>query len=205
MLIENPNDRIIITPLINAREQFGPASIDLRLGTNFKVVKNTRYTHMDPLDDIDKIKREIAIYTEDVQIRALKCFVLHPGEFALGSTLEFIRLPNDIAARLEGRSTWGRVGLQVHSTAGFVDPGFSGSLTFELQNVGKVPLSLYSGMRVGQISFYLSEESCIPYYKKQFSKYGGKMGTVGSKYNEDKEFEIFRELQKQERKKRARV
>jgi len=201
MLAENPKDRIILTPLIDAKEQFGPTSIDLRLGTRFKVVKNTRYTHMDPLNEVGQINREVAIYTEDIQIRALKCFVLHPGEFALGSTLEFIRLPNDIAARLDGRSTWGRVGLQIHSTAGFVDPGFSGSLTFELQNMGKVPLSLYAGMRVAQISFYLSEESRIPYDKKRFSKYGGKMGTVGGKYSEDPEFEMFRKLKDLEMKK----
>lgn len=199
MLAEKLEDRIIITPLINAREQFGPSSIDLRLGTGFKVVKNTRYTHIDPLNNVEQIKRDIAIYTEYLQIRTLKSFVLHPGEFALGSTLEFIRLPNDIAARLEGRSTWGRVGLQIHSTAGFVDPGFSGSLTFELQNMGKVPLSLYAGMRLAQISFYSSEESLIPYYKKQFSKYGGKMGTVGSMYSDDQEFKIFRKLREWEK------
>ena len=196
MLAENPKDRIIISPLINAKEQFGPTSIDLRLGTRFKVVKNTHYTHMDPMKDVEEINRDIAIYTENIQIRALKSFVLHPGEFALGSTLEFIRLPDDTAARLEGRSTWGRVGLQIHSTAGFVDPGFSGSLTFELQNVGKVPLKLYAGMRIAQLSFYTSETSQIPYYKKRFSKYGGKMGTVSSKYGEDPEFKIFRKLLK---------
>jgi dCTP deaminase len=200
MIAEKPEDKIIITPLINAKEQFGPSSIDLRLGTGFKVVKNTRYTHIDPLNEPEQIKRDIAMYTEDVQIRALKPFILHPGEFALGSTLEFIRLPDDIAARLEGRSTWGRVGLQIHSTAGFVDPGFSGSLTFELQNMGKVPLSLYAGMRLAQISFYQSEKSFIPYNKKQFSKYGGKMGTVGSLYSDDQEFKIFRELRKLENK-----
>ncbi len=201
MLAGDPKDRIIITPLINAREQFGPASIDLRLGADFNVVKNTRYTHMDPLNDAEKIKREISIYTENIQTKALKCFVLHPGEFALGSTLEFIRLPNDTAARLEGRSTWARVGLQVHSTAGFVDPGFKGSLTYELQNMGKVPLSLYAGMRIAQISFYSSEESLIPYDKKLFSKYGGKTGTVGSMYSEDPEFKILRLLQELEEKK----
>lgn len=173
----------------------------MRLGTGFKVVKNTRYTHIDPLNEPEQIKRDIAMYTEDVQLRALKPFILHPGEFALGSTLEFIRLPEDIAARLEGRSTWGRVGLQIHSTAGFVDPGFSGSLTFELQNMGKVPLSLYAGMRLAQISFYQSKKSFIPYNKKQFSKYGGKMGTVGSLYSDDQEFKIFRKLRELENKK----
>jgi len=201
MVEEKLEDRIIITPLINAREQFGPSSIDLRLGAGFKVVKNTRYTHMDPLNEAEKIKRDIALYTEEVSIKTLKSFILHPGEFALGSTLEFIRLPNDIAARLEGRSTWGRVGLQIHSTAGFVDPGFSGSLTFELQNMGKVPLSLYAGMRVAQISFYQSEESLIPYYKKQFNKYSGKMGTVSSMYSDDQEFKIFRKLRELDNKK----
>lgn len=196
MLDEDPARRIILKPIIDAEQQFGPSSIDLRLGTRFKVVKNTRYTHMDPLSEEEQIKRNIAIYTEDVYIKPLKYFVLHPGEFALGSTLEYIKLPNDIAARLEGRSTWGRLGLQIHSTAGFVDPGFSGSLTFELQNAGKVPISLYAGIRVAQISFYQSEESQIPYGKKKFAKYSDKMGTVGSKYDEDPEFSMFRKLKK---------
>lgn len=196
MLDEDPKHRIILTPIIDAEQQFGPSSIDLRLGTRFKVVKNTRYTHMDPLSEEEQIKRNIAIYTEDVYIKPLKYFVLHPGEFALGSTLEYIKLPNDIAARLEGRSTWGRLGLQIHSTAGFVDPGFSGSLTYELQNAGKVPIMLYAGIRVAQVSFYQSEESQIPYGKKKFTKYGDKMGTVGSKYDEDPEFGMFRKLKK---------
>lgn len=196
MLDKNPKRRIILTPIINAEQQFGPSSIDLRLGTRFKVVKNTRYTHMDPLSDEEEIKKNIAIYAEDVYIKPLKYFVLHPQEFALGSTLEYIRLPNDIAARLEGRSTWGRLGLQIHSTAGFVDPGFSGSLTFELQNVGKVPISLYAGIRVAQICFYESEESQIPYSKKKFTKYGDKMDVLGSKYDEDPEFDMFRKIKK---------
>lgn len=178
MLDEYPKRRIILTPIIDAQQQFGPSSIDLRLGTRFKVVMNTRYTHIDPLSDEENIRR--ATYTGDVYIGPLKSFVLHPGEFALGSTLEFIKLPHDIAARLEGRSTWGRLGLQIHSTAGFVDPGFRGALTFELQNAGKVPISLYAGMRVAQISFYQSEESQLPYWRKQYAKYGDKMGTVGS-------------------------
>ncbi len=197
MLDKNPKRRIILTPIIDAEQQFGPSSIDLRLGTRFKVVKNTRYTHMDPLSEEEEIKKNIAIYTEDVYIKPLKYFVLHPQEFALGSTLEYIRLPNDIAARLEGRSTWGRLGLQIHSTAGFVDPGFSGSLTFELQNVGKVPIALYAGIRVAQICFYESEESQIPYSKKKFTKYGDKMDVLGSKCDEDPEFGLFRKIRKQ--------
>lgn len=196
MLDEDSKHRIVLTPIIDSEQQFGPSSIDLRLGTRFKVVKNTRYTHMDPLDEEEALRRSIAIYTEDVHVRPLKYFVLHPGEFALGSTLEYIKLPNDIAARLEGRSTWGRLGLQIHSTAGFVDPGFSGSLTFELQNAGKVPIALYAGIRVAQISFYQSEESQIPYNKKKFTKYGDKTGTVESKYGEDPEFSLFRKLKK---------
>jgi dCTP deaminase len=195
MLDEDPKRRIILTPIIDAQQQFGPSSIDLRLGTRFKVAMNTRYTHIDPLSDKENMRR--ATYTRDVYVGPLKCFVLHPGEFALGSTLEFIRLPHDIAARLEGRSTWGRLGLQIHSTAGFVDPGFRGALTFELQNAGKVPISLYAGMRVAQISFYESKESQLPYGRKKYAKYSDKMGTVGSKYDEDPEFTMFRKLKKE--------
>ncbi len=186
----NSKSRIIITPIIKAEQQFGPSSIDLRLGAKFKVSKNIRYTHMDPLSN----ENEQIHYIENVHIRPLRYFVLHPGEFALGSTLEYIKLPNDLAARLEGRSTWGRLGLQIHSTAGFVDPGFSGSLTFELQNAGKAPIALYVGMRVAQISFYETRGSQIPYDKKKFTKYGDKVGTAESKYDEDPEFSMFRKL-----------
>jgi dCTP deaminase len=178
MVDPDPERRIVITPIIDARAQFQPASFDLRLGTHFKIIRNVMFEYLDALRDPEEVGR----------------FVLQPTEFALGCTLEYYKLPNDIAGRLEGRSSWGRVGLQIHSTAGFVDPGFEGVLTFELQNVGKVPIPLYPGIRVAQISFYYAGESAIPYKEKAYSKYSGKSGTVGSLYYKDVEFEVLRRI-----------
>jgi len=110
----------------------------------------------------------------------------------LASTLEYFRLPATLAGRLEGRSTWGRLGLQVHSTAGFVDPGFSGILTFELQNMGKGPLILYPGVRIAQICFFRCNATAIPYTQKPGAKYHSKLGSAGSMFNEDSEFRAIR-------------
>ncbi len=185
---KDPHKKIVVTPIIDSGHQFGPSSLDLRLGTEFKIIKNSRQTHIDPLDESD------VVYAEPVHIKPLEPFVLHPGQFVLGCTLEYLKLPEDIAGRLEGRSTWGRLGLQIHSTAGFVDPGFCGNLTFELNNVGNVPISLYAGVRIAQISFYESEDTEIPYDKKKITKYGSKTGTVESKYLNDPEFKILRKM-----------
>jgi dCTP deaminase len=194
MVDPDPERRIVITPIIDARAQFQPASFDLRLGTHFKIIRNVMFEYLDALRDPEEVGRDVERYTEDVHIPPDGKFVLHPNEFALGCTLEYVKLPNDIAGRLEGRSSWGRVGLQIHSTAGFVDPGFEGVLTFELQNVGKVPIPLYPGIRVAQISFYYAGESAIPYKEKAYSKYSGKSGTVGSLYYKDVEFEVLRRI-----------
>jgi dCTP deaminase len=134
----------------------------------------------------------VAAYTQDYTVLPTEPYVLHPGEFALASTLEFIRLPADLAVRLEGRSSWGRVGLQIHSTAGFVDPGFAGTITFELSNIGKVPIPLYPGLRIGQLSFYSSAPSAIPYRAKRLSKYAGKIAPVGSAFYQDPEYGAIR-------------
>jgi dCTP deaminase len=162
--------------------------VDLRLGTKFHVFNNNRQTHIDPL------KKENTFYAESVHIKPLEPFVLHPNQFALASSLEYLKIPSDIAGRLEGRSTWGRLGLQIHSTAGFVDPGFSGSLTYELQNVGNVPISLYPGMRVAQLCFYETNKSLLPYENKKYSKYGSYTGAISSKYSSDPECELFKNM-----------
>ncbi|MBO8141347.1 MAG: dCTP deaminase [Firmicutes bacterium] len=193
LLSPDPARRLVVTPLLAPEQQFGPSSLDVRLGPDFKLVRTSRLTHLDPLKDPAEIEADVARYTENVVIQPGEPFVLHPGEFALASTLEFIRLPFDIAARLEGRSTWGRLGLEVHATAGFVDPGFSGALTFELKNSGKVPLPLYAGLRVAQLCFFqLSEASQLPYAAKRYTKYSGRMGTEGSQYFRDPEYAALR-------------
>ncbi len=183
---------VVITPIVDLATQLGPTSLDVRLGTRFQAQKRSALAYIEPLQDPEEVRREIAEYTQDYTMRPTDPYVLHPGEFALANTLEFIRLPADLAVRLEGRSSWGRVGLQIHSTAGFVDPGFSGTITFELSNIGKVPIPLYPGLRIGQLSFYTSEESVIPYRSKRLTKYAGKIAPVGSAFYQDPEYRYIR-------------
>jgi dCTP deaminase len=174
--------RLVITPMIDAAQQIQATSVDLRLGTEFKIIRNARFPFLDLLKSREDAESDLGDYIEELRIQSHDEFVLHPDEFALGCTLEYLRLPADLAGRLEGKSTWGRVGLQVHSTAGFVDPGFNGSLTFELQNVGKVPIPLYPGLRVAQICFYRCGETAIPYPDETYDRYAGRVGVVGSQY-----------------------
>ena len=196
-LTRDNETRISIKPLIDLESQLGPSSIDVRLGTEFKVIRRQEYTHLNLLDDKKEAELDVKKYTEEVLVRfhpKYEGFVLHPGEFALGSTLEYICLPNDLAARLEGRSSWSRIGLMVHVTGGFIDPGFHGTITFELCNLGKVPLQLYVGLRVAQLAFYETSESLKPYPKKMRPKYFGQAGTIASRFYEDYEFDILRKL-----------
>jgi dCTP deaminase len=186
---------IVITPLIDP-EQIGATSVDLRLGPEFAILRRTYYGHLDFARDQDTIRRDVQRYTQRIQVKALEPFVIHPGEFALGATLEFISLPNDLTGFLEGRSTWGRLGLQVHSTASFVDPRFNGNLVFELQNVGKVPIELYAGLRIAQISFNRSSGSIQTYAVGRTQHYKGQLGPVGSKFYLDRDFERINHLLK---------
>jgi dCTP deaminase len=136
--------RIVIEPFDPALVQ--PSSVDVRVDRRFRVFHNARYPYIDvrrPMDDL----------TELVEVSDSEPFILHPGEFVLGQTLERVTLPEDIVARLEGKSSLGRLGLLIHSTAGFVDSGFSGNLTLELSNVANLPITIYHGMPIGQISF----------------------------------------------------
>ena len=193
----DPERRIIITPLLKPEEQFGPTSVDLRLGTDFQVMARTNITHMDLMKDPDALSRDVQKHMQHVKVKPTEPFILHPGEFALASTLEYVKVPLDLAARLEGRSTWGRLGLQIHATAGFVDPGFRGALTFELSNVSNIPLPLYPGVRISQICFFLSTTTHLPYGKKRFTKYSGKTTTASSAFFKDPEYSRIREAQKQ--------
>lgn len=183
---------LVITPIIDPKRQLGPTSLDIRLGFDFKIFNIIKHTHLDPLSSENESKQILREYVTNVHISPMERFILHPGEFALASTLEYFRIPSDLAARLEGRSTWGRLGLQVHSTAGFVDPGFEGILTFELQNMGKGPLCLYPGSRIAQVCFFQTSETAVPYTKKEGAKYFHMMGAHGSLFYQDPEFKAIR-------------
>jgi dCTP deaminase len=153
-----------------------PSSIDLRLDRYFRTFVNHRYTHIDPATQQDDL-------TALVETPDDEPFVLHPGEFVLGSTFEVITLPDDIAGRLEGKSSLGRLGLLTHSTAGFIDPGFSGHVTLELSNVANLPIRLWPGMKVGQLClFRLSSPAEHPYGSPIYgSRYQGQRGPTPSR------------------------
>lgn len=179
-------NELIISPISNPK-QIGSSSVDVRLGTRFKYLKIVKQTHFD-ITNIEKLEEEINEYSEEIKLGSSEPFILHPKEFVLGSTLEYLKLPPNLAARLEGRSTWGRVGLQIHSTAGLVDPGFRGSLTFELHNLGKLPLPLFPGVRIGQLVFYPINEVGVGYSNKDQAKYHSQLGPKNSSFYKDYDF-----------------
>jgi dCTP deaminase len=170
--------RIIIDPFIPEAVQ--PSSVDLHLDRRFRVFRNSRYPFID-------VRADQPDMTELVEIAGDEPFILHPGEFVLGSTLERVQLPNDLVARLEGKSSLGRLGLLIHSTAGYVDPGWEGNLTLELSNVANLPITLYDGMKIGQISFQrLSSPAEVGYGDASIgSKYRGQRDPTASLYHRD--------------------
>jgi dCTP deaminase len=200
-LLRDDDRRLVVTPILSLRQQIQPTSIDLRLGTEFALIRSALFESLNVLES-EKAKAMVARYMEKVHVQPDEEFVLHPGEFALGSTLEYFMLPSDLAGRLDGKSTWGRVGLQIHSTAGFVDPGFEGALTFELQNVGRVPIPLFPGMRVAQICFFKCGESSIPYSKKGDGLYGGSPGLLSTQFFRLPDQKILKIIQDRLKKKR---
>jgi dCTP deaminase len=153
-----------------------PSSIDFRLDRYFRVFENHRYPHIDPAADQPDLTREVEPAGDEP-------FILHPGEFVQGSTHEEVSLPDDIAARVEGKSSLGRLGLLTHATAGFVDPGFSGHVTHELANVATLPIKLYPGMKFGQLCFFrLSSPADHPYGSEKYgSRYQGQRGPTPSR------------------------
>jgi dCTP deaminase len=153
-----------------------PSSIDVRLDRLFRVFNNQKYTHIDPAEQQDDL-------TTLVETEEGEPFVLHPGEFVLGSTLEVVTLPDDLAGRLEGKSSLGRLGLLTHSTAGFIDPGFSGHVTLEFSNMANLPITLWPGMRIGQLClFRLSSPSTHPYGSAVYgSRYQDQRGPTPSR------------------------
>jgi dCTP deaminase len=167
--------RIAIDPFDPAMVQ--PSSVDVRVDKSFRVFHNSRYAFIDvrePMEDL----------TELVEVDGGRPFILHPGEFVLGQTLERVTLPDDLVARLEGKSSLGRLGLLIHSTAGFVDSGFSGNLTLELSNVANLPITIYQGMPIGQLSFMRMDGPVErPYGSRETSnKYQGQTEPTPSRF-----------------------
>jgi dCTP deaminase len=168
--------RIVFDPYDPSLVQ--PSSVDMRVDRKFRVFHNARHPYIDvrkPMDDL----------TELVEVPEDEAFILHPGEFVLGQTLERVKLPDDIVARLEGKSSLGRLGLLIHSTAGFVDCGWEGNLTLELSNVANLPITIYHGMPIGQISFMRMDGPVErPYGSGEAgSKYQGQAEPTASRYH----------------------
>lgn len=153
-----------------------PSSIDVRIDRYFRLFDNHKYPFIDPAEDQPDLTRLI-------EVDPAEPFILHPGEFVLGATYEQVTLPDDIAARLEGKSSLGRLGLLTHSTAGFIDPGFSGHVTLELSNVATLPIKLWPGMKIGQLCFFkLSSPAEKPYGSSDYkSRYHGQRGPTASR------------------------
>ena len=169
---------VVIRPYDPADLQ--PSSVDLHLDRRFRVFRNNRYPYID-------VRKPQPDLTEILTIEDDEQFILHPGEFVLGQTLEWTELPNDLVARLEGKSSLGRLGLLIHSTAGYVDPGWKGNLTLELSNVANLPIALYYGMKIGQISYFrMSSPVDRPYGSKELgSKYQGQSEPTASAFHRD--------------------
>lgn len=181
--------RLVITPLLDPDEQIGPGSVDLRLGTDFLLPRRTAEAGLDP-GDPDAARRVLLAAHERFTVPLGDALWLHPDELLLGSTLEFVRLPADMAAYVQGRSSWGRVGL-LPATATVVQPGYRGTLTFELVNEGPMPIRLWPGLRVAQLEVHrLQGPAKRPYSKK----YVRPVGPEPSRGWEDKEIEIVTRL-----------
>ena len=166
--------RVKVEPFDGAMIQ--PSSVDVRLDRFFRVFENHKYSVIDPSIEQPDLTREVAVEANEE-------FILHPGEFVLASTYEIITLPDDIAGRLEGKSSLGRLGLLTHSTAGFIDPGFSGHITLELSNVANLPVKLFPGMKIGQLCLIkLSSPADHPYGSEKYgSRYQGQRGPTASR------------------------
>ena len=170
--------RIVIEPL--QEDCIQPASVDLHLDRRLLVFRNSRRAYIDVREDTSDL-------TEMVEIEDERPFILHPGEFVLASTLEHIELPEDLVARLEGKSSLGRIGLLIHSTAGYVDPGWKGHLTLELSNVANLPVTLYFGMKIGQLSYLRLTTAADNLYGSEAlgSKYQGQTDPTASRMHQD--------------------
>lgn len=177
------NGNITIEPL-DDEKQIQPSSVDMRLGNEFKVFKVIRKPYIDPKDPED-----VASYMESTVVEPGEAFIIHPNEFALATTNEYVKVPDNLVARVEGRSSMGRLGVTMHVTAGFIDPGFEGKITLEISNIGAMPVALYPGQRVCQIVFEtMTTPSEIPYgHPTRNSKYMGQVKPESSRIKQDYE------------------
>ncbi|MDP1722793.1 MAG: dCTP deaminase [Candidatus Gottesmanbacteria bacterium] len=174
--------RITITPKPDLATQLGSCSIDLRLGRQFRIFDHSKFAYIDP-----KNTTLTATMMKDVVVKPSEPFMLQPGDFVLATTMETLSLPDDLLARLEGRSSLGRLGIVVHSTASVFDPGWRGMIVMELGNLGRMPVALYPGMRICALTFEeLSSPADVPYYKKKSAKYVGQNKPEASKISQEK-------------------
>jgi len=184
--------KILIHPLEDPEIQIQPSSVDLRIGDEFKGFRIIRKPVIDPMD-----KSDLESYMESYYLDEGEPFIIHPGEFALATTYETVKLPSDLVARVEGRSSMGRLGITMHVTAGYIDPGFHGKITLEISNIGKMPVALYTGQRVCQIVFEtMTSPSEKPYgHPDRDSKYMGQESPITSKIKQDYEIKNrFRQI-----------
>lgn len=174
-------NKIVIDPITDEK-QIQPSSVDLRIGDEFKGFKIVTKPYIDPFD-----KTDLESYMSSFTVKEGEPFIIHPGEFTLATTYETVKLPDDIVARVEGRSSMGRLGITMHVTAGYIDPGFEGKITLEISNIGKMPVALYPGQRVCQIVFEtMTSPSAKPYgHEDRDSKYMGQTGPQVSKIKQD--------------------
>ncbi len=176
------NKRIVIKPSPNLPTQLGSNSLDLRLGNTFRIFDHSKYAFIDPFD-----KNASADVTREIKIKVGERFIIQPGDFVLGTTMEYVEIPDDLIGSLEGRSSIGRLGVIIHSTAASIECGFRGHITLELANMGKMPVALYTGMRICSVSFSeLSSPAQVPYYKKKTAKYVGQKGPGESRIHSEK-------------------
>ena len=175
--------KIVIDPLTDEK-QIQPSSIDMRIGDEFKVFRVIRKPFIDPKDDDD-----IASYMESLTVEDGEAFIIHPNEFALATTYEYVKVPDDLVARVEGRSSMGRLGVTMHVTAGYIDPGFEGKITLEISNIGAMPVALYPGQRVCQLVFEtMPTPADKPYgHPDRNSKYMGQKSPESSRIKDDYE------------------
>lgn len=169
--------KLIIKPKPSP-EQIQPAWIDLTLNNEFMIFKRTEVPYIDPKNPED--------YTKKIKVKNGKPFIIHPGEFVLGGVKEYIRFPEDLAGAVDGRSSLGRLGILTHVTSTFINPGWEGRLVLEINNIGKMPVALYPGMRICKVVFFkLSSPAEVPYYARKDVKYKKQMGVESSKLHKE--------------------
>ncbi|HXG74468.1 MAG TPA: dCTP deaminase [Candidatus Nitrosotenuis sp.] len=195
-------EKLVITPLINPEKQIEEGSIDLRLGTEFILVKRAKFDSLDPLNPAHKIKKKILEYQEKMYVGIGEKIILHPQQFVLGSTFEYVKLPVDLTGYVIGRSSWGRLGLII-ATATLVHPGYAGIITLELTNLGDAPIQLYPGVRIAQLVLHnvtmtpKEKEVAQKNLSKQKTKYQASVSPSFSKIHEDSEWSMIKKLKKQ--------